>query len=562
MSEWFRRGCPPPLAVVLLAVAPLVLAGPLRAITRLPLWLTALVWAVAVAVIARRMRPALALPPAERWRSVVRVGVPLFLAAAAVFLLYSHWFGGLVNYAGADGGNHVAMRNRFATVTPGIYNAFVSLYSLWYLVGRLTGTNVFWSLAIVFYLQVALVAMLPCFVAFATLEREPLPARVWIAAVASCAVLFLVAGGIVVWPLEHYHQADGFWAHLFGLLPLVAAWTFDALARPAWLRAIGLVAGVALLRFTYGLNLVDVLVAAGALLLLEARRGPRWAKLGAALLAAGMVAASVVFLRRLIPLFKDYGWILEYDPRLVIMGMAVALAACVVAAGWGGLAAELRYPIAFGAMTTAMFGALLIWQPRQPYYVYKYPLYGVVLLALALVVALTSAIARVLGPPPRRRHAVVLAAVVALSGTAGWLWHRGLAPYRLGFLERAFGRPPFKHNRPLADLGAWKRIEETLARERKAFGGYIVAYGPMSSFMNAAFGVGTGQAFYREGTAIERPGHCVFLDESQPSAWPSWEPGPQIRTRLRLRLAPGRQCVSYNAHWDPRLKRTLCRVCF
>ena len=75
----------------------------------------------------------------------------------------------------------------------------------------------------------------------------------------------------------------GFWAQLFGLVPMMCLWLADALVRPRLLRLLSLLGCVVLYRYTYGLNLADVCAAVCGVLVCEAVGGDRAASAAAQL---------------------------------------------------------------------------------------------------------------------------------------------------------------------------------------------------------------------------------------------------------------------------------------
>ena len=100
----------------------------------------------------------------------------------------------------------------------------------------LLGLDTFTSFRAGFYLVPAVLA-----VALAA-GLEYAAGRLWRSgrALVAAQVGLLVATA-AVWPFLllrwlHYHQADGFYPHLFGLVPLVLAWLAYGLPRSAWSR--------------------------------------------------------------------------------------------------------------------------------------------------------------------------------------------------------------------------------------------------------------------------------------------------------------------------------------
>lgn len=574
-SQWSEPGVPVLLGLPLYVMLPFTLSAPLRFI---------LGWSLAATLPLALLASALALAPVfVAWRRLPRPAHPLvawalpsLVAAASVLALYRRDFAGLTNYAGADGGVHVFQLDWFVHHGPGIYAGFVSMYSFQYWIERIAHCNVYWSLCVAYYFGVAVVAAVPCVIALVVLE--PLASRrAWWIGAGVCLVAALALAWLVVLPQQHYHQTDGFFAHLFSLVPLLVGWLIDAAARARLWRWLGLAATLILYRYTYALNLADLSIALAALFVADSFAGGVPALARHALRAAPLPlgAAALLFLKQLEPQLVNYGWIVPYDLPRVVGAQAFVVAALVIgivtspreSAAERPLGRALRFPLAFVAVN-----AVLTWvgwrlPHREPYYVYKYPLHAVVLAAGAVLVLVSAVAARFADALERRawtRPTLLGAVGVALSGLAVLGWYRGYAPLRPMFRERVLGHPPYALNRPLADLAAWSRIDRVLRDEHKKFGGYITSYWPMFNFMNAALGYyNGGRAFWDHGAPRAEPGYCVFWDRGKVDAWSRPDDLPfGLRLAVSaLNRSGAAACVSYRAYWNHAVERTLCHVC-
>jgi hypothetical protein len=575
VGAWCEPGVPTAVLVPLFVALPFAATAPLRAITgwslvaTLPMALVASAVALAPVIAAWRAGPRLGHP-------VLSHALPLLLALISIVALYRREFGGLTNYVGADAGVHVFQHRAFVESSPRIYVGFVSMYGLMYWIEQLARCNVFWALCGVFYFGVAVVAAIPCIVALIALEPFA-TRRAWYAGALGCAGAALALAYYVVLPQQHYHQTDGFFAHLFGLVPLTAAWLVDTAARARLWRWLGLVACVALYRYTYGLNLADILIALGVVLFADSfgagvPRPVRWLLRLTPLL---MIWVGISVLRELRPQLANYGWIIAYDLPTVLWAQAWAIAGVglvLLVSRWlppqyRVLLRALRLPIAFAAVGGVV--AHVAWRlpAREPYYVLKYPVQSVVLMAGAMVVVVAFVAAHLADALARRAWTRPVICW-GLSLCACWLalagWRRGYAPFQPGFQERVFGHAPYTWTHPLADLRAWPRIKGVLEAQHKRFGGYVTWHWPMFNFMNAALGYyNGGRAFWDHGGVRLEPGYCVFWDRDRTDVWlhesdVSWA----IRSTLAmLNARSDRTCVSYRAHWNSAFPRTLCHVC-
>lgn len=574
-EQWLRPGLPGALGWIAAGLAPFFLSGPVRAMTTLPLG-----WALAVALAATVVVAA----PFWPWLRGARLSPshwPLSsgLAASAalsVFSLYDRWFGGLVVIVDGDSGTHVALRDTFVAAWPQAYAGFVSFYGVTWWIERVVH-SAYSSFAACFYAAVLVWSAIPLLAASVCVasDRDRKFARSAFLMAAGAWLLLLY---FVALPLFHYHQAEGFFVHVFGVIPLAFIWLVDGTVRPARARILALLVGVVAYRYTYGLNLGDLLLAIATLVVIDAgrlttsRRAGSVIRSGAVLL---VVAAGVCY-QRLTPVLSLDGWIIPHDLRraLAAQWVLVAAEAAALALPWArrrlrGRSIEywLRLPVAFGAGNAAVLTRLLLWPPPHQYYVVKYGFHSLLLLLAATVPLFAALIA---GPvdavaQPRlvtSRPTQVSVGLIGGSIAVAAFWAtQSIAVYRAGFLERAFGRPPFHVIKPLADLGAWSRIERTLKREHREFGGYLTTFYPVMNFMNAAFGFSNGGIqFYYGRPAREGAGYCDFWEAGPPATWLEAD-FPQRATRDRWNQSRDRQCVSYPAHWNPELIRTLCWIC-
>ncbi|HEY3587071.1 MAG TPA: hypothetical protein VGK85_07960, partial [Myxococcaceae bacterium] len=185
-------------------------------------------------------------------------------ATLAVYALEVRAFQGLPSVGGGDAGNHIGIARWFDGHAPRAYQQFVVFNSLVGLLRRLTGSNPLQAFRIGWDLLLATVAWV-AFTAAWVGGRARRPALR-----AAVAVLAAVAVAVISWlPLLGYDQADGFYSHLAGLTVVCLALLCTALPRSRGWRLAALASTPVVLRFTYGLNLADVLVGVGVLIWFE-----------------------------------------------------------------------------------------------------------------------------------------------------------------------------------------------------------------------------------------------------------------------------------------------------
>jgi hypothetical protein len=561
----------PRLPGLLLALSlPFLLSGVVRTVLHLALPASLVLSSVACLAMFVLLVPWLRgkARPSGSW--VIEL-VGLLPIAFAVWTLYHPDFGGFPNLDGWDGGNHVYIKDRFASVEPGIYNGQITYYALTWWLEKLFGLDSFRSFTVAFYFLVVVTLSLSLLITFTFLHgkatnRAALWASVAVAVLGSCGVSWLV-----VLPLYHYNQGAGYYVHLFGLLPLMLLWAADACIRLQMLRILALLAALALLRFTYALNLADTIVAVAFVLVCEGFRG-RW-RIAQGLLVAGLCAAAFLVVVELRPIFKMWGGMQRFDVGDVqhanLTTIIIATLTTTIAAWtrlpWDFLRSRLfrtlRFPLAFAAANSGFFQYFRQGKGLQYYYLTKYQIWGSILVAFVAVIVLSHLVLVLLERASWRRPRVFMlaAAVGVMCVMVPKIWATTFIKYRNSLFERM--RPhstSYKSLRPLADVVAIKRIKTILAEKDKKFGGYLTSFFPMFSFMNGVLGRHAGyQEFFPPAT--ER-GYCVFWVGRDRDTYPL---GPtRILDAIRNRVAAqGFTCEEYPVPWKS-TPQSLCHRCF
>jgi hypothetical protein len=583
------RGLGPLLLLLLPWLLPAALASVLRSALKLPLWVGAVAGALgALALTWRevtRRRPwptsaplavlqglCLAVALGVTWR---RLGVPAL--------------GGLVSMGGGDAGNHVALRAEFVTRAPDTYQGFTVFYAATHLLERLFGLDAFASFRAGFYLVPVVLAVA------LVVGLEAAAGRLWrsAGAVVTAQAALLVAISFI-WPLLllrqlHYHQGDGFYAHLFGLVPLVLAWLAYALPGSAWARCAALAVFTVFYRYTYGLNLGDFLFTCGVLVLWEGttslgRRYRPWAwGVGLALLGAAAYAYW-----RLLPLAHVNGGFVAHahERALRAQGWAVAglfVVRFLVPRGDGVERRLLDFALLFAGVNAVAQEAYLRAGLPVGYYFLKYGLHALVLLLSALLLVASNRFGawvrwKAQGPLAGAWSLVLAALVTVMLVEVTRGWDRAFRVYDATYEERVRGRPPFQSLDALEDRGATAVIRRVLREEGRRFGGLLSPSWSRLNFTNAALGWlpedsrsyvdhwnGHWPAF-ENGTVLEGPGTCVFWEASA-ADWEGYqriarEGYPRLEASARrLHALPGRVCQDHAAPWVPEGTRTLCYRC-
>lgn len=579
--EPIAGGWPKLVPTIFLLMTPLILSGPLRAITAMTLGPALACASLATALLILvlwpwiRQQARTALAP----KSLLLEALVLVPALYAAWALYNPDFEGFMTTAGWDGGSHVYFKNSFVDKNPGEYHGFVAYYALCFWLERLFGINVFYSFTAAFYLSVMGFIVLPLTLAFAYIRRAAEHQRAaLIVGVLAATTYMVVVVRTTLLSLFHYNQALGFFSHLFGLLPLGLLWAVDSLVRAEALRVSGILFALGLMRYTYGLNLPDALVAGAAVILVGAPRGrPSGVH---RVLAAGMLAAALKGYVALLPLFDIYGYIHRFNLYLALeLHLAVpCVFALVLVTSRRALGTEsvaslvpwLRFPLLFAVVSSIAWAAFRAGHPNQSYYVTKYQIWTSFLLVGAgaiLAGDVAVRLVKMLVAPGWWRDLsgwlrVGLLASIPLLGP--WGYALTYQAYSTTLPERLNHHgAPYKFLRPFADTEALRRIGATLAEKKKDFGGYLSTFFPLFSFMNAAYHYHTGvQEFF---SVDQSPGRCVFWVAAADDTFSLGEAlahADSVRTtRDALSRDPASTCVSYAVKWKT-TPQSLCYRCY
>ena len=556
-SEWLRSGWPRGFPLLLLVALPLALAGPIRFVTGAGIGFAFALATVVVAIAVMPFVPALRATELT-WKEAIAANVVVVLAGAfAVWIIYNGDFGGLVSYVARDAAmpidaaTHVQLYHAFTKQTPDVYQGFVSLYGFWDPLRRVAGDLIF-PATLSYLLCGFVVAAAPCVVVFSILRNFRANARAYFVGAAVCLAGVIVVQYVTILPLEVVHHMSGFWGHMFGLVPLMSLWMVDTLVRQRMLRVAAILFVVAIYRYTYGLNLTDVLVAVGLVLVVEAIGDSRWrARMGFGLGALAVIAAGVFSYSQLVPILRKWGWLVAHDPPRVWQGQVIALAALAATvclpprdvASRSGILRALRFPFLFGFVNVVLLVVTKQFTTTKYYYYQKYSFHAVVLVASALVVV-AAYWAALVASRGDRRILVCVCVVLVLATFSQLRIRRGFASYQEGFQEYVHG-PPYRRAQPWYDSGGVAKMREVLRESGSAYGGYLATFWPMRSFTNALFEFDPD--FYGPPDVDRRPGHCVF--------WEGGEFASYDRDATK-------QCSTYEQRWKPSRVGTLCWRCY
>lgn len=472
------------------------------------------------------------LPPLSKIFALLFCGAAL--VTYSFYCLYNIFFDGFVSLGSPDAGNHVQLSRIFFNSDPKTYNGFIGLYSYVFLLQKL-GFDTFESFTLAFYTVVALVASAPFF--FLALRANTgleSPKKYWTEAVGVLLFSLPVFYRILL-PSLHYNQGDGFWAHLFGLIPLILICLSYGLFSNVFVRLAALVFGIVVYRFVYGLNLGDMILTVGILLFWESYKDNtvrRWRNLllsMAILLAGGsLFAFTKLYVLNdvtgaIVPP-KIFNSLLGQSLTVGVFGLYCLLTPTIASS----FSRIIRFAAVFIAINLVVQWAYLIAGLPQLYYFQKYNFHAVFLGCLVLIPILADLFERTisivlliikkqkLSLQAIKKSNLYLFISIVICVSALSEMNKAHNTYKDSFRERLWGKPStWTYNSPLVDRKAEKIISDWLQDENKTFGGLIVCNYSIVNFMNASFGYNRGIELLRKGRDLPTTNQCVFWFDNE-----------------------------------------------
>jgi hypothetical protein len=406
---------------------------------------------------------------APKREATLQALIPTLFVCALVLFPAAY---GCINTGNADGGNHIRQYLRFISTTPQEYNGFSGFYSLLYLLEH--GVGITLEAAIITALIYAVFLSLYAAFAWGCEQRAPL------------VVLTLAIAGVVA-PIVHYLQSNGFYAHLFSIPVILGYLGLAPRCTTKPVAALLFLSTVAAVRFSYGLNLPDLLLV-GALSLLAHRH-----------FVAALPLALAAFIA-----FKALSSVLpiQGDHREVVTLALIASVGCFVIGSRRGCLA--RRFVLVSAATWVLFGVLYGF---SMYYVTKHALSWCILLALSSALLWREA-----------------------SGTArAWLCASFvLLAVGLGDIERlTLTSVRTRTGPPEVDVRLTRSIRTYLQDHNQEMGYFVSSKWARTNMTNAIFNRDLSYSDYIDGKLDVGRG-CLFLESS-----------PETIKKIRRNRFPG-----------------------
>jgi hypothetical protein len=415
------------------------------------------------------------------------------LACLAPF--YAPSSNGFVNLGTADGGNHIRFYESFVSTTPDVYNGFVGFYALIFLFEKTL--DLFPEQALLFSIGYSM------FVLAWILS-------LWAISRGTSIVVLLALNLVVIAPTAIVLQASGFYPQLYGLSILMClVFVCDRAIVPRGVVSVTL-AGVGLLRYSYGLTIADVFLGGGTYLLAR-----RKFCLGALLIALGFCTLSrllsVITLEGVFTPIFTLSLIASITLLLVVVQERDRLSYWIVVSSF---VSWLALGISFGF---------------EHYYIQKYSI-GLCLVAGVLVSPYLLT----------QRFTARALAVVSLLFLCGAVY-----PYTRNAVGIARGR----YVSPEVDRELIATIRAALASNDRSFRVFIGNKWARTNMVNALFGREYSYSAFESGTLPEEPG-CVFFDATDGVAHRlTRDKFPEVSRLVNTLLQAPHTRVTYAAPW-------------
>lgn len=470
------------------------------------------------------------------WGSYSAAAVALAVVATAV-RLWSPLWGALVSTGGGDVGDHVFYISRLERDAAAQYNSLIVFHSFAWWWKRLTGGDYYSTFAVLFWSATTLLVAALVSRSFAEVVPylRPREVKSGLLGIAAVLAVALLPFEMILLPVLHILQGEGYYPQLWGLLPLVAAWLlYSVLEKPIG-RAIALGLALIVYRYTYTLNLGEFVFTSAVLLACEfsrylpRHRLQRWAIFGC--LVLGVLASYRIF-STLLVLLRNGGATKPTEVWYVIAATASMGAALAFDVGRAPTASvrsrSASFVALFALISAAVQATYLCFGLPEFYYFYKFGIHPLWIAAAAVTVHLPATLLRIWQiSRGRNRAQLPSAAVGALLAIAGvGLATTGVATFRPSYQERSSSALPPVNLVVFYEPEAASIIEQVLRDTSLRFGGYITRPAwALSGFMNASLGMPHRfrEPYYRSGKVRTKPGHCVF-----------WDSTPGILERLDL----------------------------
>ena len=465
----------------------------------------------------------------------------LLLFTLFQYRLYNQDLGLLVNYGCADAANHLSFYRSFVSSDPQSYQGFNGLYVCVYIIEKILSVQTPFA----FYLSLLFPLLTIAYFLTYFIRIDKLTSAL-VAAVTS-----LIVSELIILPIIHYNQADGYLAHIFSVSTVLPAVIWGS-SSPVWILLVMLIC----CRFSYGLQLPDLFAALGCYLVISALRAGqvfyRYLLLSGGVLA---VAACVFSISRLMDVFSISGSIisqnLDYAFAAQITGIALLFQLYFYEeSDKGKKINSLAFPLLFLIAGSALQAMWLFTTKDADYYFSKLFLYSSLLLAIFVI-----------------RLSGLLLQLKSVYLTSSWILLISFLivaqrPYLPSYYERVQPSGEYKLISPLLDYKVQKVVNEVLKKESKLFAGYYTSRWAQFSFFNALYNQPFDFGTFQNPPAEIPENSCIFWSKNSNDIprLERYKATATIEWLNEMNAGNNFQEVKYNSPWAGRqVIRYYCR---
>jgi hypothetical protein len=440
--------------------------------------------------------------------------------------------GHLINFGCADAANHLSLYQKFISTEPQTYHGFNAAYVAWYNFEQVFRFDRLQALVLV---QIMPLFSLSYLIAY-FFRNE----RAWL-----FGLLALIVSELVLLPIIHYNQVDGYLAHLFSISVIVPTLL---LANNFSIAALFFL--IVCCRFSYGLQLPDLLAAFGVYLAIKAtNKSDLKHKLLLFALAALCLCACAAVIIKLMPVFSAAGSIvsqrLDYAFAAQIAGIAVLLVL------YFGIKSKANsFIINFLITSSALQAMWLLITEESEYYFSKLFVYSSIALGLILIKA-SAALFSFKQPYLVSSWILTLAFVVVAQ-----------RPYLESYYERVQPSGQYRLLSPLLDQKVKEIIDEVLDKEQKSFAAYYTSRWAQFSFFNAFYNRPFDFERFKNPTQELATDSCIFWSSNSNDIprLERYSAANSIEWFNKMNADKLAKTVKYNSRWAGRqVIRYLCR---
>lgn len=254
------------------------------------------------------------------------------IAIIMFHVLYNPIVNGLVG-EGGDAGNHVLLQYSFLHSNPKEYEGFISLYAFNGWLETIFKLNPFSSFRTSFYILVFFLSLVIPFswsviANNAGLNRKKTSSFILFIGLPITYLFFFY----ILCSLLHENNSSGFFAHIFSIIVVVFSWILYTFISSSIIRIIALCLCIGLCRFTYGLNLTDLLLFLSIALGMEGldKKNSKWLRTIYLLSIPIILYATWIVFKKLFPVIANIdGGIINPDFMILIPTLGISsIAVC------------------------------------------------------------------------------------------------------------------------------------------------------------------------------------------------------------------------------------------